>query len=262
MPPHKAYKLYDIWMSPDTYWEEKLKRMKGVTQEDVNYFLKLVKKRESSWSPTELGNFISAILNYCYPERVIELDVDLVNGWIDVGTRLIEPKIIFVEGDVLGSVGYEMWDGCVVVKGVVAVSVGSKMRGGFIYVDGDVGWRVGEKMSGGTVIIEGEVLGPIGMNMYGGSIVIKGSIHGHVAQLMKGGVVIIDGKVIGDVGERMEGGLVVVNGLVICINGIGEKMKDGVIVINGDVNSVCCLDRLGDGIVVHDGYVYFGGVSE
>jgi len=195
---NKAEELFEVWKKYSKYrWKEKLKEVGVVSEEDVNGFLMLVGEKEEWWYANPLGWFVSLVLEECYTGRFIELDVGLVNGWIDVGHELD-------------------WDGVVYVKESVDGDVGWYMERGYIIVNGDVKGFVGYGMKGGMVVVEGEVTGSVGRYMEGGVIVVKGSVRKAVGWGMEGGEIVVDGAVRkrGWLEELGSGGLVVNNGFV------------------------------------------------
>jgi len=188
----KEKTLYWIWKKySESRWKEKLKEVGVVSEEDVNGFLKLVGEREIQWVPWKLGYFVSLVLRCCYGGWIIELDIKAIDGKIDVGYKLNWGGILYVKGDVKGSVGSWMKGGIIVVNGDVGREVGICMEGGVIVVNGDVGGDVGYGMSGGLIIIKGDVRRYMGYGMIGGMIVVDRHIKHNewLEELGKGFVV-------------------------------------------------------------------------
>ena len=193
----KAKTLYWVWKKYNVGgWEEKLREVGVVTQEDVNGFLRLVGERDKLWRSWKLGWFVSLVLEYCYNGRFIELDVETVGGKINVGHRLDWDGVVYVNGDLSGIIGHHMNNGCIFVDGCVDGLVGSAMSGGEIYVNGNVSKCIGFCMEGGMVIVAGCVSGYVGYRIREGVIVVMGTVDR--ADRLK------------DLGD----GLVVVNGFV------------------------------------------------
>ena len=190
--------LYWIWKKcRGNKWEEKLKEVGVVSEEDVNGFLRLVGERDNAWENWELGDFVSKVLEICYKRQYIELDVGAVDGRICVGDYLDWDGVIYVKGDVDGTVGWYMEGGVIVIDGDVKGFVGWRMKGGLVVVDGNVEGGVGVWMEGGEIYVEGDVYGSVGHNMKGGVIVVEGNIKDKkwLLGLGKGGFVVNNGFV-------------------------------------------------------------------
>ena len=192
----KAEELYKIWKNyKSNEWKKRLRKVGCVSEEDVNGFLKLVGEREEWWYSWILGYFVSFVLNKCYQDRFIELDVDAVEGKINVGRHLDWDGVIYVRGDVRTNVGYGMKRGKIVVEGDVGGYVGESMEGGVIIVDGNVDGNVGWGMKDGVVVVKGNIRTEVGLAMKGGYILVSGNVGDYVGRSMKGGFIYIGGKV-------------------------------------------------------------------
>jgi len=221
---NKAEELFEVWKSNawtaigKGEWKEAFKDVRTVSQKDVNGFLRLVRENVDFWPTSDLGKFVSFVLEECYKGKFIELDVNLVEGEIDVGRELNWDGVVYVEGDVEGSVGYGMKKGVIVVEGNVGGHVGWCMEGGEIYIEGNVREDVGNWMEKGTIVVDGDV-----------------------------------GE---DVGDYMSNGMIIVNGFVGGF--IGYSMTGGEIIINGDVKWKSWAGKCGEGLIICNGFVYFG----
>jgi len=210
----KAEELYKIWKNyKSNEWKKRLRKVGVVSEEDVNEFLKLAKGR-NAWKGYMLGLFVSFVLNKCYKDRFIELDVGAVDGRICVGEGLDWDGVVYVEGNIQGSVGWEMKKGMVVIEGNVNENVGGGMKGGVIVVNGDVGRNVGSWMKGGIIVVNGDVGREVGYSMKGGYILVDGTVEENIGWGMKGGFVIVDRVVESEqLAEYLGTGLVKWNGI-------------------------------------------------
>jgi len=224
--------LHKVWKEADVKkWRVVLGEVGKVSEEDINGFLRLVGERDKRWHSWKLGWFVSLVLEYCYPERVIELDVNLVEGKIDVGRDLNWDGVVYVNGDVSGDVGYNVRKGTILVNGTVNGNVGFKMRGGFVGIFGVVNGWVGSEARKGTIYIEGNVRGIVGELLNGGSIVVNGNITGNVGISMNDGKIIVNGDIGDYIGENSSGGIIVVSGNLRKHN-LVEKMGKATIIVN------------------------------
>jgi len=261
----KAEELYEVWTKGnERKWRYGLKKLGLVDQEDINDFLRLVRKNELVWDSVMLGKFVSLVLKYCYSGKEIHLDVDAVNGDISVGEGLDWEGDIYVRGNVNGYVGNYMRRGKIVVEGEIRESVGLYMDGGTVIVFGDVRENVGMGMKNGMVFIEGNVKkGEVGNEMSGGCIIVNGSVGDMVGSDMYGGTIIIRGCVMNHVGWKMGNGFIIVDGFV--TGEVGEPVYGGIIVVNGEVkirDKIEWLKKLDIGVILCNGYLYTGEWSD
>jgi len=233
----KADELYRVWILKREEWERKLKSVGSVSEEDVNEFLRLVGNSGKSWQSYDLGDFLSLVLKYCYNGKVIELDVNLVEGEIDVGRNLNKDLVIYVKGEVVGNIGGFMENGVVIVECPVMFNVGYYMKGGFIIIDNLVVGSVGTYMEGGVIYVGGDVNNCVGESMKGGFIYIKGNVKMFVGNNIHGGVIYVGGNANSMVGWTSNGGIIVVDG----------ELKE---------TDHEWMDWIGKGFVVNKGFVY------
>jgi len=255
----KAEELFEIWNNcRGNKWEEKLKEVGEVSQEDVNGFLRLVGEGDKKVHPFSLGVFVSRVLNICYVGDVIELDVGVVEGKIDVGTKLNKNMLIYVKGFVEGNIGDGMKNGIIIVDGDVKGRAGYYMEGGIIVVNGnvdDVGWG----MMGGYVDINGVAHEDVGYSMDGGIISIKGTVLKEVGPFMHNGTIIVKGSIRGSVGNEMDGGLIIVNGYIHSSSlPLGYQSLGGTIVVNYSYLESSLLRGIGEAIVLYDDMAFVG----
>jgi len=255
----KADELFEIWKKcRGNKWEDKLEEVGEVGQEDVNGFLRLVGEKDKKAHPFSLGVFVSRVLNICYKERYIELDVGLVDGKIDIGDKLNKNVLIYVKGFVEGNIGDGMKNGIVIIDGDVKGRAGYYMEGGVIVVNGnvdDVGWG----MMGGYIDINGVAHGDVGFSMDGGIISIKGTVLKEVGPFMHNGTIIVKGSIRGSVGNEMDGGLIIVNGYIHSSSlPLGYQSLGGTIVVNYSYLESSLLRGIGKAIILYDDMAFVG----
>ena len=166
----KAEELYEIYSTNKrSDWSKYLKKIGTVDQKDINEFLSLAWHEEGdSLLYWVTGSFISDILNTCYSYKIIEIDANLVNGELEIGTGFDWDGILVVKGDVKFDVGYGMKKGVIIIEGDVKGNVGEFMKGGMIIVNGFVGGFVGNNSLNGVIVLNGELKkGPVAMSLLG-----------------------------------------------------------------------------------------------
>jgi formylmethanofuran dehydrogenase subunit C len=139
---------------------------------------------------------------------------------------------LFVIGDLraIGSIGYGMQSGQIVVDGPCADHLGAEMSGGEIVVTGDVGAWAGAAMHGGYLTIRGGAGDRLGSahpgaraGMTGGEIVVTGDAGQEVGAGLRRGLIAIGGRAGKGAGLRMLAGTVIALGGVGAEAGMGNK---------------------------------------
>ena len=186
-----AWKEYLIGLNsvplPNTYDKalDLVKDLKFSAADIQKFVIGLTLFQELDRFPAKAGVFLSALINSCTDREFLINVRHLSVPLFCFGYR--NTKIVTVEGNLIGEVGYYMKSGTIIVNGDVlggrdihpTTHIGACMEGGKIVINGNShGNGIGASMRDGEIHLNGDHM-HVASNIFGGSVYHKGKLISH-----------------------------------------------------------------------------------